>query len=276
MKYVIVLPDGAADEPLPALGDRTPLEAATIPNMDWIAMNGRQGRLVTVPGGYTPGTDVATLSVLGYDPAVSYSGRAPLEAAARGLTATADQLIFRCNFVTIEDGRMKDFTAGHLDQSSSDRLIADLNGLFADELCVFHAGVSYRNLMLLSNATDMRVTSQPPHDIPNQPTGDYLPKGKGADRVVSIMDRAAAMLAQSPVNAQRIEAGLPPVTDIWLWGQGRPISLDPFQRRFGPRGAASADRRGDRGGPAGGLEERRPRPRRGKETRRPPHDTHAG
>ena len=127
MKYAIVLPDGAADEPVEQLDGRTPLEAANTPNIDWIAMNGRQGCVVTIPSGFPPGSDVATLALFGYDPRVDYSGRAPLEAAARGIKAHPDQLIFRCNFVTITDGTMEDFAAGHISQAEADQLIADLN-----------------------------------------------------------------------------------------------------------------------------------------------------
>src|SRR5271157_5465126 len=122
MKYAIVLPDGAADEPLAQLGGKTPLEAAHIPNMDWVAANGVFGRVVTIPEGFTPGTDVGTLTLLGYDPHRYYSGRAPIEATAKGLVATPDQLIFRCNFVSIADGRMQDFTAGHISQPDADAL----------------------------------------------------------------------------------------------------------------------------------------------------------
>jgi 2,3-bisphosphoglycerate-independent phosphoglycerate mutase len=242
MKYAIILPDGAADEPLPQLDGRTPLEVANIPNMDWVAMHGRLGRVVTVPAGFTPGTDVATLSLLGYDPHVCYSGRAPIEAAARGLTAGPNELIFRCNFVTIVDGLMKDFTAGHIAQHEADRLIADLNALArraepALQGCRFYSGVSYRNLMIASDAADMDVQCAPPHDIPNQPVGDHLPRGVGQERVRAIMDRAAEMLKDHEVNRVRHEQGKPLVTNIWLWGQGRPVELEPFADRFGVRGA---------------------------------------
>jgi 2,3-bisphosphoglycerate-independent phosphoglycerate mutase len=237
MKYAIVLPDGAADEPLPQLDGRTPLEAAATPHMDWIAEHGRLGRVVTVPEGYTPGTDVATLSLLGYDPAHYYTGRAPIEAAARHLTATDDELIFRCNFVTIQDGRMADFTADHISQPEADRLIDALNELFVDDPCRFHAGVSYRNLMLASEAGDLELTTQPPHDIPDQPIADHLPRGSGEKRIIDLMERAQTMLADHPVNAARREAGRRPATNIWLWGQGKPMILEPFFEKFGALGA---------------------------------------
>jgi 2,3-bisphosphoglycerate-independent phosphoglycerate mutase len=237
MKFAIVLPDGAADEPLPQLDGRTPLEAANIPNMDWVALHGRLGRVVTVPAGYTPGTDVATLSLLGYDPDKCYSGRAPIEAAARGLTAGPDELIFRCNFVTIENGLMKDFTAGHIAQDEAERLIADLNRVFVDDPCVFHSGVSYRNLMIISGASELKLQCAPPHDIPNQPVADHLPRGDGEERIREIMRRAAAMLRDHEVNRVRRKQGRPLVSDIWLWGQGRPVELERFVKRFGVLGA---------------------------------------
>jgi len=237
MKYAIVLPDGAADDVLPQLGGRTPLEVARIPNMDWVARNGRLGRFVTIPDGFTPATDVGTLSVLGYDPHLYYTGRAPIEAAAKGLPVRPDQLIFRCNFVTILDGRMKDNTAGHIHQDEADALIAALDAELRGEGCEFHAGVTYRNLMLLSEAAGMKLRCAPPHDIIDQPVAAHAPAGAGVERVVRIADRARAVIAAHEVNRKRREQGRDPVTDIWLWGQGRPARLESFASRFGPRAA---------------------------------------
>ena len=237
MKYAIVLPDGAADEPLAQLGGRTPLEAARIPHMDWVAEHGRLGRYVTIPEGFTPATDVGTLSVLGYDPQVYYSGRAPIEAAAKGLSVRPDQMIFRCNFVTILGGLMKDNTAGHIAQAEADALIADLQQELADEGCEFHAGVTYRNLMLLADAADLRLRCAPPHDIIDQPVAAHPTAGEGAARVTRIMERARTVIAAHDVNRRRREQGRDPVTDIWLWGQGRPARLETFASRFGPRAA---------------------------------------
>ena len=163
MKYVIILPDGAADEPLAQLGGRTPLQAARIPHMDGIARQGRLGRVLTIPDGYPAGTDVGTLTLMGYDPKRYYSGRAPMEATAQRLTTTADQMIFRCNFVHVADGRMVDNTAGHIHQEDADALIAELNAMaFPGERCRFHTGVSYRNLLLLGDAADMQLECAPP------------------------------------------------------------------------------------------------------------------
>jgi 2,3-bisphosphoglycerate-independent phosphoglycerate mutase len=237
MKYAILLPDGAADEPLPELGGKTPLEAARIPNMDWIAANGRLGRAVTSPAGFTPGTDVGTLSVLGYDPHRYYSGRAPLEAAAKGLVVRPDQMIFRCNFVTVLDGLMKDNTAGHIAQEDADALIAELDRALRGDGCEFHAGVTYRHLMLLSDAASFALRCAPPHDIIDQPVAKHAPSGAGAERVAAIMERAAALIADHEVNRRRRERGKSPVTGIWLWGQGRPAPFESFASRFGPEAA---------------------------------------
>ncbi|MBI5479913.1 MAG: cofactor-independent phosphoglycerate mutase [Deltaproteobacteria bacterium] len=237
MKFAVILPDGAHDEPLPALGGLTPLEVANVPHLDWVARHGRLGRAVTIPTGFTPGTDVGTLTLLGFDPHLYYTGRAPLEAAAKGLRVRADQLIFRCNFVHVADGRMTDFTAGHIEPAHANRLVQSLNEALGVDGCEFHAGVSYRNLLLLGHAGEIKVKCQPPHDVPDQPVADHWPVGAGAERVMQIMERAARVLADHPVNRERVAAGHHPATNIWLWGQGRPTQLEPFSERHGLRGA---------------------------------------
>jgi 2,3-bisphosphoglycerate-independent phosphoglycerate mutase len=239
-KFAVILPDGAADEPLEQLGGRTPLEAARKPAMDWIAANGRQGLVTTVPPGFSPGSDVATLSLFGYDPRICYDGRAPLEAAARGMVVDEDQLIFRCNLVTLADGRMADFTAGHIGQAEAEAMIASLNGGLGDTGCRFYTGVSYRNLMVMSRAGGVRVRTVAPHDIPNCPVDEHGPRGPGSERIEAVMARAREILAGHEINAVRRDLGESPVTDIWLWGQGRPKPLEPFATRFGIRGAMIA------------------------------------
>ncbi len=240
MKFVIVLPDGAADEPIAALNDLTPLAFAQTPNIDWVSIHGRQGCVVTVPEGFSPGSDVATLSLMGYDPHTCYPGRAPLEAVARGVSAAADQLIFRCNFVTIVDGVMEDFTAGHIGDSEARQLISDLNQQLGQSECVFHAGVSYRNLMVASDIAEMKALCTPPHDIPGQAVAKHFPKGKGAHKLAQIMAKAHEILAEHEVNNVRRDLGENPVTDIWLWGYGKPASLEPMTKRFGISGACIA------------------------------------
>lgn len=249
MKYAIILPDGAADEPVRALGGKTPLQAATTPNMDRTARDGEVGTVVTVPEGYSPGSDVATLSLLGYDPREFHTGRAPLEAVAQGLTALPDQTIFRCNLVTIEDGKMRDFTAGHIAQEEANRIIADLNKLLGNQSVTFHSGVSYRNLLIAPNPQkspndestprgDLRATA--PHDIPDQLVVDHLPAGDGSHFVRSMMQAAHNLLANHPVNKARAKRGERLATDIWLWGQGQIKPLPTLMDRFNLSGAAIA------------------------------------
>jgi 2,3-bisphosphoglycerate-independent phosphoglycerate mutase len=240
MKYALILPDGAADEPVAELDGQTPLAAARTPHLDWISTNGRQGTVVTVPDGFAPGTDVATLSVLGYDPRKFYTGRAPLEAVAMGVELGPADLVFRCNLVTVVDGLMADFSAGHISDSEGARIIEDLNEHLAGAGVRFRAGRSYRHLMVVEGGADLRVECTPPHDIPDLPVGNYLPRGRDADRIRSIMDRAAALLAEHEVNEVRRDLGENPATGIWLWGQGRPTAMPSFQERFGVVGATIA------------------------------------
>jgi 2,3-bisphosphoglycerate-independent phosphoglycerate mutase len=240
MKYAIILPDGAADEPLAELNNRTVLEAARTPHMDEVARTGRIGSLVTVPQGFLPGSDVATLSVLGCDPQVYYAGRAPLEAVARDIPVGPRDIVFRCNLVTVRDGLMHDFTAGHIDQSDAAAIIAALNAHFAADPVDFFEGVQYRHLMVLRDAGELDCTCTPPHDIPDQPVAKYQPVGTAADAVVALMDRARALLANHPINTARLAANKQPATDIWLWGQGRVKPLETWQERFGLRGASIA------------------------------------
>lgn len=247
-KFAIILPDGAADEPVRALGGKTPLEAARTPNLDWIASHGMQGTVATVPAGFSPGSDVATLSLFGYDPRTDHPGRAPLEAAAQGIAAGPDDLIFRCNLVTITDGKMADFTAGHIPQPEAESIIATFNERLGGERFRFHSGVSYRNLLIAraaaplvgQSASQGPLTCKPPHDIPDQPAAYHLPKGDGADWVNELMRRARDVLAIHPVNLDRRRHGKRAATDIWLWGQGQARKLQPFTERFGMRAAAIA------------------------------------
>ena len=172
-KYAIILPDGAADEPVPALGDRTPLEAADLPFMDSVVSMGRIGVVRTVPDGFTPGSDVATMSLLGYDPAKHYTGRAPIEAVARNIPIHQDDVVFRCNLVNLTNGEMTDFTAGHISSVEAAGLMKDLDAAFVREGVRFHPGVSYRNLMTIRDPSAIDVACMPPHDIPNEPVDQY-------------------------------------------------------------------------------------------------------
>lgn len=236
MKYAIIVPDGAADEPLEVLGGKTPLEAACTPNMDWIARHGRVGTVRNIPPNLPAGSDVAILSVLGYDPAECYTGRAPLEAAAQGLTVPPDAWIFRCNLVTIIDGILEDHSAGHITTEEGRAILQKLQDALGTAEVRFHPGVSYRHLMTIRAEMDVRTV--PPHDILGQPAEEHLPTGKGANRLRAIMDAAAQLLAAEEINAVRRELKENPATNIWLWGQGKTPHLPSFRQRYGRTAAA--------------------------------------
>src|SRR4051812_39059980 len=194
MKYAIIIPDGAADEPLKELGGKTPLEVAKTPNMDKVAVLGRQGTARTVPDGFESGSDVATMSLLGYDPAVYHTGRAPLEAAAQQIPLSPTDWVFRCNLVTTIDGVMKDHSAGGISNAEAQRLLSDLSASMATlDLpgFEFYNGVSYRNLLVYRGEQPFDLKTKPPHEIPEEPTARWVPKGKGSEILRRIMGRSA-------------------------------------------------------------------------------------
>lgn len=242
MKYAIVIPDGASDEPCESLGGRTPLQAARLPEMDRIAREGVLGRSRNVPDRFVPASDVATLSLLGYDPERYYTGRAPLEAAAMGIALGPGDWAVRCNLMTIDDGRMTDFTAGHITSDEGRELIAALQSKLGREEVEFHAGVSYRNLMVYrgragSSPFGEDTHTTPPHDVPDQPAAQHLPKGAGAMLLNELMQAGAAVVQTHPINAARRGAGKREANAIWLWGQGKAPSLPRFESMHGIRGA---------------------------------------
>jgi 2,3-bisphosphoglycerate-independent phosphoglycerate mutase len=246
MKYAIVIPDGCADEPLDALGGRTPLQAARLPNTDRIAREGVVGRANNVPASLTPASDVATLSLFGYDPLKVYTGRAPLETAAMGIHLGPHDYAIRCNLVYAPDGHMRDFTAGHISSEDGGPLIKalqhELGGReLAGGVVEFHPGVQYRNILVWRGKSDTSPLAgtkcQPPHDIPDKPLADYLPQGPGAELLIQLMEASKPILEAHPVNKERIAAGKKPATQVWLWGQGKAPVLKPFRETYGPRGA---------------------------------------
>jgi len=236
MKYAIIIPDGAADSPQAELGGKTPLAAAATPNMDWVAMNGKCGTVRTVPKGMACGSDVAILSVLGYDPKQFYTGRAPLEAAAQGLKIAPDEWVFRCNLVTIVDGNMEDYSAGHISTEEAGALIEELNRMLGGRKVRFYRGVSYRHLMTCKAPMNVQTTA--PHDILDRPIADHLPVGAGSDLLRTLMERSVTVLANQEVNTVRRDLGENPATSIWLWGQGQMPQLPGFADRFGLKGVA--------------------------------------
>jgi len=224
--------DGMADLPIAELGNRTPLEYASTPNMDRVAGLGRVGLVRTVPDGLPPGSDVANLALMGYDPARYYSGRAPIEAASLGVRLGPGEVAFRCNLVTLAGGLMKDYSAGHIDTADARALVLELAAALGTPKCRFTPGVSYRHLLVLTGIDDRALAATPPHDITGKPWADYLPKGPGAERLVELMDKAREVLARSIVTAARRAAGKSPATDIWLWGQGRAVALPTLKERY--------------------------------------------
>lgn len=236
-KYVIIIPDGAADEPQEALGGQTILEAAHTPHMDRLSGIGRQGLVHTIPDGFEPGSDVAQMCLLGYDPRRYYSGRAPVEAAAKDIRLGARDWVFRCNLVTIADSKMMDHSAGHISTEEGGRLIQELADQLQHDQVVFYPGISYRHLMVCRDM-DFEVQTYPPHDHIGRPVEKLLPRGKGSDFLRDLMYRSTQFLKDHDINRVRHDLGENPVSSIWLWGQGKQARLDSFRRRFGLHGAA--------------------------------------
>lgn len=240
LKYVVIIPDGMSDHPVAELGNKTPLEEARTPNMDNLASEGIMGIVQNTPERFPPGSDIAILSIFGYDPEVYYTGRAPLEAASRGITIGDGDIAFRCNLVTLEerDGAiiMKDYSSGHISTDEASQLIRDLNGVLGGGEFSFYPGVSYRHLMIWKFGKDCMKTT-PPHDITGRDISEHLPQGDGADVIISLMERSRQILKDHSINVARISKGLNPATSIWLWGQGRKPNLSVFEEKFRIKGA---------------------------------------
>ena len=240
MKYIVLVPDGLADEPLKELGGKTPMEAAHTPNMDYLAQKGFSALTRTIPDGMFPGSDIGNLSLLGYDPKKNFSGRASLEAANLGIKLKDDEVVFRCNLVTVKDGIMVDYSAGHISSDEAKDLIEDLERAMGWPDVRFYPGKSYRHLMVLKtiNVLDMlELKTTPPHDIMDKPINSYLPAGPQGDHLFKIMDKSKQILGTHRVNKIREGSGENPANMIWLWGQGSRPNLPLFKDRYGLSGA---------------------------------------
>ncbi len=242
MKYAIIIPDGAADEPQDELDGRTPLEAAHTPAMDALASRGVVARACHTPSNLPAGSEVGNMSLLGYNPQTNFTGRAPIEAAAQGIQLAPEDWAIRCNLVTIEDQTMRDFTAGHISTEEATELLATAQEELGGDGLEFIPGVSYRNLLLWRGAErpapfsmDMRAT--PPHDLTDKSVLNDYPRGPGSDVLNELMSATACLFADHPVNKKRIAAGRLPATNVWLWGIGRAPKLQPFAEAYGPQGA---------------------------------------
>jgi 2,3-bisphosphoglycerate-independent phosphoglycerate mutase len=242
-KYLILIGDGMSDWPIASLGNRTPLEAAEKPNMDYMASHGALGMVQVVPKEMYPGSDVSNLSIVGYDPREVYTGRSPLEAASMGIALEREDVAVRCNVVALKndgaDSEMEDFSAGHISSAESAELLKDLQAKVEDKGVRFYPGVSYRNLMVWPNGNDA-VETTPPHDIHGKKITEYLPKGEGSDLLLDLMAASRELFEDHPVNRNRRAEGKAAGNSIWLWGQGKAPRIEPFGEKYGLSGSVVA------------------------------------
>ncbi len=241
MKHIILIGDGMADNPMDELDGRTPLEFAHTPNLDALAGTGKLGLFSTVPQGYPPGSDVANLSVLGYDPRKYYTGRAPLEAASIGVTLNEGDVAFRCNFVTLieKDGSviMDDYSAGHITTGEADEIIKTLGKVLATQGVRLYTGTGYRHLLVWKDGPRGKLKTTPPHDISDKKIDAYLPEGDGAEKLLKLIELSQEVLLGHDVNKDRVRDGKKPASSIWLWGQGTTPRMPTMKQRFGVDGA---------------------------------------
>lgn len=242
MKYIVILGDGMSDYPVPELGNKTPLQVAKKPNIDRLAQYGQLGLVKTVPETLPPGSDVANLSVLGYEPEKYYTGRSPLEAASIGIDLRDTDVTFRTNLVTLseaeryEDRVMVDYSSDEISTEEAHQLLDTIQAHFNNELYTYYKGISYRHCLLWEKGSlDLDLT--PPHDILGKRVADYLPSGKDSLPLLKMMKESQRLLENHPVNLKRKEKGLRPANSIWIWGEGKKPALDPFKDKYGLSGA---------------------------------------
>ncbi len=242
MKYVVILCDGMADLPCEALNGKTPMEAANKPNMDMLAEQSLVGMCKTVAEGLKPGSDVANLSVLGYDARTCYSGRSPLEAANLGIELKDSEVAMRCNLVTLsdednyEDKTMVDYCGGDITTAEAKELIGALNEAFADKNKHFYPGIQYRHCLVVDGGS-LRLELTPPHDISDKVIAPYLSKVAAANELIDIMKKSYDILSNHPVNKARVAAGKKPANSAWFWGEGKRPNLEIFEEKFNVKGS---------------------------------------
>lgn len=243
MKYLVILADGMADYNIPDLGDKTPLEYAYTPNIDNLARNAEIGLVQTIPAGLPPGSDVANLAVMGYDPLKYYTGRSPLEAVSLGVELADNDLALRCNLVSLSDEpeyktkSMIDYSAGEISSEEARILLAELQSRLGDSDFSFHAGISYRHLLVWHNGCSKELILTPPHDISDRIVGEYLPQGRDSSQLFDLMLKSYEILKNHPVNLNRSEKGQKPANSIWLWGEGRRPFLPSFKDKYNLNGS---------------------------------------
>jgi 2,3-bisphosphoglycerate-independent phosphoglycerate mutase len=240
-KYIILVGDGMGDYPLEELGGRTPLTAAQTPNLDRLVLKGRLGLVRTIPEGMEPGSDVANMSLLGYDPRQYHTGRAPLEAASMGIRLTGDEVAFRCNLVNLETDSsgvttMGDYSSGHISTSESHRIVTSLQSALQGTSLRLYPGVSYRHLLTWPGGRE-DIKTTPPHDITGRLIAPYQQVYFEEPVLLSFIEKAAVILADHPVNRERLASGKPPANAVWPWGQGRAPSMPTLKEKFGLTGA---------------------------------------
>lgn len=235
MKYCVLIIDGAAGLPLPERGGKTCLELAHTPNLDAMAPEGVLGLARTVPPGMEPSSACACMSVLGYDPKVYYRGRAAIEAKSMGIPIDDGDVVFRCNLVAIRDGKMWDYSSGHIETSQAQALISALDENLGSDKVHFYPGVSYRHICKISGREDTLLANcTPPHDIPDKPIDEFMPSGLGSDLLLDLMFRSEVVLRDHPVNIERRAGGDIPATMIWLfWGSGKVPDMPSFKQVYG-------------------------------------------
>lgn len=242
MKYIVVLGDGMADYPVDELSGKTPLECAKKPNIDYMAAHGEVGLVKNVPETLSPGSDVANLAAMGYDPLKYYSGRSPLEAVSVGVNMKDTDIIFRCNLVTVtdeekyEDKTITDHSADEITTEEARELIKAVNDAFANEKFSFYPGVSYRHIMVWDKGP-LDFTLTPPHDILERNVKDYMPKGEGSEYIYDMMVKSYDILNNHPINLDRAKRGLKKANSIWIWGEGKKPLLSDFKEKYGLSGA---------------------------------------
>jgi 2,3-bisphosphoglycerate-independent phosphoglycerate mutase len=240
MKYIVLVGDGMADYPIKELGEQTPLEAARTPNMDYIARHGRLGRIKTIPENMTPASDVANMSILGYNPRQFYSGRGPLEAANMGIDIGENDVAFRCNLITVSGDTLVDYSAGHITSKEAEGLIASVCAKLCNDKFKFYPGISYRHLMVAKDGvSDLldKVSCTAPHDILGQSISANFPKGKNSEALIKMMKDSRQLLENHEINIVRIDLKENPANMIWLWGQGKKPSFPSFMEKYNLKGS---------------------------------------
>ncbi|OQB11232.1 MAG: cofactor-independent phosphoglycerate mutase [Candidatus Omnitrophica bacterium ADurb.Bin205] len=240
MKYIVLVCDGMADYPVKELAGRTPIEAARTPNMDFIAKHGRIGRVRTVPAGFTPGSDIAQVSIFGYDPKKYYTGRGPLEAANLGVELEEDDVAFRCNLITASGDILRDYSAGHISSREAEIIIKFIDQSLGTNRIKFYPGISYRHLMVVKRGAEdhlEKISCKPPHDISGKSISKHFPKGEGSDILIHLMNESRRLLDKHEINLVRLDLKENPGNMIWLWGQGKRPNMESFYDKYGIKGS---------------------------------------